>query len=103
MRMMVTFSFPADSGNDIVRSGKIDQIFGNLMADLKPEAAYMYPVDGHRGGHMILNVTDSSGVADIGEKFWFALKAHVTMTPVMNGEDLQKGLAGIGDIVKRYG
>jgi len=30
---MVTFSFPAESGNAIVRSGKISEIFGGLVAD----------------------------------------------------------------------
>lgn len=103
MRMMVTFSFPTDSGNDIVGSGKISQIFEKLMADIKPEAAYMYPVDGQRGGHVIINVTDSSEVAGVGERFWIALKARVTMTPVMNPEDLKKGLSGMSEIVKRFG
>lgn len=103
MRMMVTFSFPTDSGNDIVGSGKIAQIFEKLMGDIKPEAVYLHPVDGQRGGHVIINMADSSEVAGVGERFWIALKAHVTMTPVMNPEDLQKGLSGVGEIVKRFG
>ena len=103
MRMMVTFSFPTDSGNDFVRSGKVGEAFKNLMADIKPEAAYMYPVNGMRGGHAIINMTDSSEVASVAERFWFALKAHVTLTPVMNPEDLQKGLSDISGIVKRFG
>ncbi|MSQ27925.1 MAG: hypothetical protein EXR51_07290 [Dehalococcoidia bacterium] len=87
-------------------SGKIAQILEKLMADIKPEAAYMYPVDGQRGGHVIVNMADSSelaAVAAVAERFWIGLKAHVTMTPVMNAEDLQKGLAGMGEIVKRFG
>ena len=103
MRMMVTFSFDSENGNDIVRSGKIAKVFENLMADIKPEAAYMYPVGGQRGGHLIVNMTDSSEVATIGERFWHALNAHIEMTPVMDPGDLQKGLAHIGDIVKRFG
>ena len=103
MRMMVTFSIPNDNGNDIVRSGKIAQVFQNLMEDIKPEAAYMYPRDGQRGGHLIINMTDSSEVAAVAERIWFGLKADVTMTPVMNPEDLQKGLAGMGDVLKRFG
>ena len=58
MRMMVTFSIPCESGNDIVRSGEIAQVFQKLMEDIKPEAAYMYPRDGQRGGHLIINMTD---------------------------------------------
>lgn len=102
MRMMVTFSFDAGTGNDIVRSGKIKEMFGNLMDDLKPEAVYLHAVNGQRGGHLILDVTDSSAVATIGERFWFGLKADVEMIPVMNPDDLMKGLASLDDIVARY-
>ena len=43
MRIMVTFSFAPDTGNSIVATGKINQVFEKLMQDLKPEAAYFYP------------------------------------------------------------
>ena len=103
MRVMVTFSFPAESGNSVVRSGKIAEIFGNLMADLKPESAYLYPVGGQRGGHFIVNMTDSSQVAGIAERFWHGLKANVEMTPVMAPDDLQKGLSHMDEIIKKFG
>ncbi len=102
MRMMVTFSFDAEGGNDAVISGKVQEIFGKLMEDLKPEAVYAYAVGGQRGGHMIINMNDSSEVATVAERFWLGLKAHVEMTPVMNGDDLQKGLSGIDAIAKRF-
>ncbi len=102
MRVMVTFSFPAEGGNALVRSGKVKEIFGNLLADLKPEAAYLYPVGGQRGGHFILNMTDSSEVASVGERLWLSLGADVEMTPVMAPDDLQKGLSGLGDILKKF-
>lgn len=103
LRVMLTFSFPAEGGNSLVGSGKINEIFGNLMADLKPEAAYLYPVGGQRGGHFILNLTDSSQVAAVSERVWMALSADVELTPVMAPEDLQKGLAEMPQIVKRFG
>ena len=103
MKVMVTFSFPAESGNAIVRSGKINDVFGNLIADLKPEAVYLYPVNGQRGGHFIVNMTDASDVARISERFWHGLSADVEITPVMGAEDLHKGLADMGEIVKRFG
>lgn len=102
MRMMVTFSFDAEGGNEGVISGKVLEVFGKLMEDIKPEAMYAYPLRGHRGGHMIINMTDSSELATVAERFWFGLKAHVEITPVMNGDDLQKGLSGIDAIVKRF-
>ena len=102
MRIMITFSFPTQSGNDDVASGKIQKVFENLMADLKPEAAYFYPEGGERGGVMFVNANDSSDVVKLAEPFWFGLNADVTMTPVMSADDLMKGMADIPKIASRY-
>jgi hypothetical protein len=103
MRIMVKFRFPVDSGNAAMRGGKIAKMMEQIMADLKPEAAYFYPDAGQRGGHFVFNMTDSSQVAQTAERFFFGLNASIEMVPVMSGEDLQKGLAGVDDIVKAYG
>ena len=103
MRMMVRFHFPASSGNDVVRSGKLNKVFEQLMADLKPEATYLYPEQGERGGILVFDMQDASWVAGVVERFSFGLQAKVELIPVMNPDDLQKGLATVGDIVKNYG
>lgn len=100
---MVTFSFPTEGGNSLIRSGKIREIFENLVADLKHEAVYLYPIGGLRGGHLVVNMTDSADVARIGERFWFALGARVELTPVMGLEDLAKGLTDMGEIIQKFG
>jgi len=102
MRWMVKFVIPVEYGNELVKTGKIGQNFHSLMDDFKPEAAYFFPEDGQRSGFMIVNVADSSDLAKVVESFWFGLHADVSVTPVMNGEDLAKGLGGIEGIVKRY-
>ena|SRR5579871_1223453 len=103
MRMMVRFHFSPDTGNDVVRSGKINEVFGKIMADLKPEAAYLYPEQGERGGIFVFDMQDSTWVAGVVERFSFGLKAKIEMIPVMTPDDLQKGLANISDIVKNFG
>ena len=72
------------------------------MDELKPEAAYFFP-DGDRGGFIIVNMTDSSQIVQIAERFFFGLNARVEMVPVMAPEDLQKGLSAAADIAQRYG
>ena len=47
-------------------------------------------------------MTDSSDLARIVESFLIGLRADFSVTPVMNGEDLGKGLSGIEGIIKRY-
>jgi hypothetical protein len=102
MRMMIKFKFPVDPGNDIVRSGKVGKVFEQLMADLKPEAAYMYPEDGERGGMIVFDMQDATWVAGVVERFSFGLHAKVDLTPVMVPDDLQKALATIPDIINNY-
>jgi hypothetical protein len=38
----------------------------------------------------------------IGERLWFGLHAQVKVTPVMNGEDLGKGLVELPKIIANY-
>jgi len=102
MRIMVKFRFPVNEGNDVIRTGRIAQIFQQLAEDLKPEAAYFYPEGGERAGHFIVNMQDGSEVAGIAERFFFGLHADIEMTPVMTAEDLQKALGGIESTIKRY-
>jgi len=50
-----------------------------------------------------VNMTESSQVAEIGERFFFGLNARIEMVPVMAAEDLRKGLSGMQGIIQRYG
>jgi hypothetical protein len=103
MRAMLRFKVPIESGNDVIRTGKIGKDFEQLMADLKPEAAYFCPEGGERAGIMVFDMQDASWVAGVVERFSFGLHASVELTPVMNADDLQKALASIDEIVKNYG
>jgi Domain of unknown function (DUF3303) len=102
MRMMIKFSFPVKPGNELVSSGKLGRIFQSIMEDLKPEAAYFFPENGQRSGLLVVNMTDSSDLVKSVEPLWHGLHADVSVTPVMNGEDLKKGLTGMEGLVKRY-
>lgn len=72
------------------------------MEEFKPEAAYFFPENGQRGGLMVINAADSSDLVKVAESVWFGLQADISVTPVMSGEDLGKGLDGIESLVKRY-
>lgn len=103
MRVMVKFQIPVESGNQTIRTGRIAKFFESIMSDLKPEAAYFFPESGLRAGLFVIDMKDNSEVAGVVERFSFGLNASVELTPVMNGEDLQRGLADIETIVKNYG
>jgi hypothetical protein len=102
MRVMVKFTIPNEGGNEALKDGRIGKMLPQLMEDLKPEAAYFYPHNGLRAGHFVISMTDSSQIVEVAERVWFALRGSVELVPVMNGEDIQKGLPSVPGIVAKY-
>jgi hypothetical protein len=62
----------------------------------QPEAAYFYPEDGKRTALLIFDVTGSWQLPATVEPLFQGLGASVYVTPVMNQEDLQRGLKEVG-------
>ena len=50
-----------------------------------------------------MDMTASSQIVEMAERFFFGLNAKVEMVPVMALEDLEQGLSSIEGIVQRYG
>jgi hypothetical protein len=103
MRVMIKFAFPIDAGNAAIRTGKVEKVFQQLMEDLKPEAAYFHAVDGDRGGFFVVNMQESSQIAEIAERLFFGVNAKIVLVPVMTAVDLRKGLSGVLETFRRYG
>ena len=102
MRYLVQFTVPTAHGNESIRSGRLQKVFTQLMADLKPEAAYFFPADGQRAGLLVINSDSPMVDLEVGERFWLGLQASVKITPCMTGDDLGKGLAGLPKILQSY-
>ena len=102
MRFMVQFWVPTQNANEAVRSGKIEKVFKRLGEDFKPEAMYFYPDDGMRAGCMFIQSDNPAICVAVGERLWFGLQAQIKVTPVMNGEDLGKGLKELPTVLQNY-
>lgn len=102
MRFMLKFAFATDSGNEGLRSGTLENLMQRIGEELKPEASYFYIENGQRTGHFIINMEDSSQIPSKVEPLFFGIKAKVALIPVMNGEDLHKGMAAIPGVIERY-
>lgn len=102
MRFKVEFTVPTEYGNEVVRSGKIGKVFKKLGEELKPEAMYFYPADGLRAGCIFVQSDNPAICAAVGERLWFGLRARITVTPVMTGEDLGNGLSEISKVIENY-
>ncbi|MGI5456580.1 hypothetical protein ACQEWB_26130 [Streptomyces sp. CA-249302] len=93
MRVLLKASLNTEKANEVIRSGKMPQLMQEAMENIKPEAAYFTLDHGVRTCYLVFDLKDSSQMPPIGEPFFMDLDAEIDMTPVMNPEDLQKGLS----------
>ena len=95
MRMMLKAQVPVEKGNEAFASGKLGKIVQDLVAALKPEAAYFFPINGQRAMIVVFDMTDASQIPVIVEPLFSGLNASVEFKPVMNLDDLQAGMKKI--------
>ncbi len=96
MRVMLDVTIPVESGNAVIKGGELPKLLMALIDQIHPEASYFYPRNGKRHFQMVFDLKDSSQIPTVAERLFEDLSAEVQLTPVMNLEDLKKGLAQIG-------
>lgn len=95
MRTMIRIKIPVEMGNKGIQDGSLPKTIMETLEHLKPEAAYFYPDQGLRSAIMVIDLQDSSEIPAIVEKFFTRLNAAVELVPVMNADDLKRGLSKI--------
>ncbi|MFY9892888.1 MAG: hypothetical protein WAK63_02000 [Xanthobacteraceae bacterium] len=95
MRMMLKFTLPIEKGNAAINDGSLGRTMELIMSKLKPEAAYFTPMDGKRGGVIFFDLAEPSQIPEVVEPLFLNLNAATELTPVMNADDLRKGLGKI--------
>ncbi|MGC9497599.1 hypothetical protein [Streptomyces sp. WG7] len=93
MRVLLKATLDTEKSNEAIRSGKLTELISRTLDHVKPEAAYFGPLGGRRTALMVFDMQDSSELPAIGEPFFAELNAEVEVSPVMNADDLQKGLS----------
>ena len=91
--MMLRFTLPVEKGNQAFNDGSLGRTMESVMTKLKPEAAYFAPLDGKRSGMLFFDIAEPSQIVEVVEPLFLNLDAAVEIIPVMNAEDLRKGLA----------
>ena len=95
---MIKVTVPVEAGNRAIRDGSLPKVISDALERLKPEAAYFFPDRGIRTCLFVIDIKDPSEIPVIAEPFFTQLDAAVDFTPVMNAEDLKKGL---GQVVRK--
>jgi hypothetical protein len=92
MRVMMKVKLDTEAGTRVIEDGSIGQIMQNVFAPLNPEAAYFGPEKGRRTAFIVFDMHDPSQLPSLTEPLFGKLKADIEIFPVMNQEDLQRGL-----------
>jgi hypothetical protein len=95
MRTLLRVTMDPDAGNRAILDGSLPTIIGKFVEKTKPEAAYFGPNGGKRSAMFVFDMEDSSQLPALVEPFFIGLGADIEIGPVMNLEDLQKGLAAV--------
>ncbi|WP_327087339.1 hypothetical protein [Streptomyces viridochromogenes] len=93
MRMLLKANIDTEKSNDLIRSGKMPQVVQEILENVKPEASYFTVDHGQRTMLLFFDMKESSQMPSIAERLFLELDARVDYTPVMNPDDLQKGLS----------
>lgn len=95
MRVMARITIPVESGNRAVKDGSLGALIQRAVERWKPEALYNTTFDGKRTSFIVFDLPDASDMVPFTEPFFRELNAEVQLSPVMTGEDLQKGSAKV--------
>jgi hypothetical protein len=93
MRVMLKATLDTDKANEVLASGKMQDLLAETLEHIKPEAAYFGPAGGRRTCFLVFDMKDSSDLPPVGEPFFSQLNAQVEIFPIMNLDDLKKGLS----------
>jgi hypothetical protein len=89
MRMLLRVSISVEAGNVAAKSGTLGATIEQILANLKPEAAYFFTDDnGQRSGFIVFDMQDTSRIPEVAEPWFLAFNAKVHFQPIMNLQDL---------------
>ncbi len=101
MRMLMYVEFPIEPFNASIRDGSTGQKIRQILAEIKPEAAYFSEYDGCRGGTLVVDVKEAADVPRLAEPFFLKFHAKVRFRVAMTPDDL--GRANLDALGKKWG
>jgi hypothetical protein len=95
MRMMLKMLIPTEAGNDAIKDGSLAKLFEATLRKLNAEASYFVAQDGLRCAMIFFDMKDASEIPGIVEPLFMGINAEIELVPVMNADDLKKGLGTV--------
>ena len=97
MRVLLRWETGLEATNEALRTGKMAEINQALSASTQPEAQYFSTENGKRTGYVFFDLSDTAQIPVIAEPLFQQVNATVEFIPVMNVDDLQRGLTTLGE------
>jgi hypothetical protein len=82
-----------EAASQRIEDGTLAQVMQQTMEVLRPEAVYFGPEDGFRTAFIVFDMADPSQLPAVTEPLFSHFKARVQIFPVMNQDDLRRGLS----------
>lgn len=101
MRTLLKATLDVVASNKAIMDGTLPKIVQATIEKIKPEASYFTAMDGCRSCIMVFDLKDPSEIPGIAEPFFLNLNAKVEFSPVMNADDLKKGLESLQSTMKK--
>ncbi|WP_426367698.1 hypothetical protein [Streptomyces sp. E-08] len=95
MRMLLKVQMDTQASNEAIKQGKLLKLMEGALQQLQPEAAYFTVENGCRTAYLFFDLADPSLMPKISEPFFMEIGAKIHYSPVMNPDDLRKGLAAV--------
>jgi hypothetical protein len=95
MRTLLKATLDVTAANSAIKDGSLPKLMQEMMEELKPESSYFTTMDGSRTCLIVFDMKDPSQMPSLLEPFFLNLNAKVELCPVMNAEDLKKGLQAL--------
>jgi hypothetical protein len=92
MRFLIRTRIPTEPGNKMVQDPDFLKKLEDYINRVKPEASYFMPIEGQRSAAFIVNAESNDQLPAMVEPLFQWMGANVDVIPVMNFDDLKKGL-----------
>lgn len=100
MRMLLNVKLPNTEFNAAVRDGSVSSKMGEILEEIKPEAAYFTEQGGQRSALLIVDIDDSAKIPMLAEPWFLTFNANVELKVIMTPEDLKR--AGLEELGRKW-
>lgn len=93
MRTLMTIQMDTEATNHAIRDGSLAKTMESTLEQLHAETAFFTTHDGQRTAYVVFDLQDTTQIPELAEPFFMGMNAKIDLSPVMNADDLQQGLA----------